>query len=91
MLYELLAGATPFARQNAPETFAAILRDEPAPLGAAAPEPLARVVARALRKDPAGRHATALELAHDLERAGRAITAESNVATIRIPEVKRAN
>jgi predicted ATPase len=84
MLYEMLSGARPFSGHNAPEVFLAILGREPEPLDRVArvPEPLARLVERALAKDVAERVQTALELVRELERVGRAITAELNVVTI---------
>jgi predicted ATPase len=48
------------------------------------PDSLARLVERALSKNAGERHASALELARELERVGSAITAESRVVTIPI-------
>jgi serine/threonine-protein kinase len=60
VLYELLAGRRAF------DTFAALLRDEPAPLDA--PAPVRTVVLRCLRKRAADRYQDARELRQALEQ-----------------------
>ena len=72
MLYELCAGARPFAGANAVELFIALDRDEPVPPSRRNPEvpaPVERVILRCLRKDPAARYPDAGALLRDLERA----------------------
>jgi eukaryotic-like serine/threonine-protein kinase len=70
MLYEMLTGKTPF---RGPNPFAVMndrLVNNPIPPRELYPEispELQEVVYRALRRDPAGRYATADEFAHDLE------------------------
>jgi serine/threonine protein kinase len=70
MLYEMLTGNTPF---RGPNPFAVMndrLVNNPIPPRELDPEispELQEVVYRALRRDPAGRYATAGEFAHDLE------------------------
>ncbi len=61
VLYEMLAGRAPFQGATATEVIAAAQGTEPPPLRLRAPG-LPRVVARCLRKNPAGRHQTAAEL-----------------------------
>jgi serine/threonine protein kinase len=53
VLYEMLAGTAPFARENPSETLAAILRDEPdwTALPAATPSAIHKLLRRCLRKD----------------------------------------
>ena len=68
--YELLTGVHPFRRSTPGETLAAILRDEPPPLGSsgsALPPAVGRVVARCLEKDPAERPGSARDLGFYLD------------------------
>ncbi|HSD72172.1 MAG TPA: serine/threonine-protein kinase [Thermoanaerobaculia bacterium] len=72
VLYEMLTGDNPFRRNNAVDTFTAIMRDDPPPL----PEKLGPasshvvpVLARALAKKPEERYPSARELASDLREA----------------------
>jgi tetratricopeptide (TPR) repeat protein len=70
LLYEMLAGRRPFAGEDAQGVLSSILTQEPEPLARLRPDvppALARVVARALAKDPAGRYAGAAALLADLE------------------------
>jgi roadblock/LC7 domain-containing protein len=71
MLYEMATGKRAFARASAPETMAAVIRDEPEPLVTAAPDtpvPLRWIVERCLAKDPDERYAATRDLARDLAR-----------------------
>ncbi|MEZ5283719.1 MAG: hypothetical protein R2712_02690 [Vicinamibacterales bacterium] len=73
MLYEMLTGRRAFDRGNPIETLAAILKDEPEPIGAANPRippPLAWIVERCLAKAPEGRYAATADLLHDLRAVG---------------------
>ena len=70
VLYEMLAGARPFAGATAPDTQSAILNAEPAdlPVGERAiPLALERVVRRCLEKQPEQRFQSASDLAFALE------------------------
>ncbi|THV42173.1 serine/threonine-protein kinase [Glycomyces buryatensis] len=67
--YECLSGATPFRRPSAAAVISAHLRDEPPPLPASVPAPVAAVVMRALAKQPSHRPPTADAFAKDLEAA----------------------
>ncbi|MGZ5427925.1 MAG: protein kinase domain-containing protein [Thermoanaerobaculia bacterium] len=70
VLYEMLSGKRPFHRGTAPETLAAILREEPPDLAETnkniSPE-LERIVRRCLEKEPARRFQSAGEVIFDLE------------------------
>ena len=69
ILYELVTGARAFQRPSSVETLSAILRDEPAPLAAVAPqapEGLRWIVERCLTKEPEERYASTRDLARDL-------------------------
>ena len=68
ILYELLSGRRAFSRDTAPETMAAILKEDPPELNAATPMPpaLVRIVNRCLEKSPSTRFQTASDLAFAL-------------------------
>jgi TolB-like protein/cytochrome c-type biogenesis protein CcmH/NrfG len=69
VLYEMLAGHTPFEGRTATDVITAILESDPQPLKHRAPgvpPALQSVVARSLRKDPAERYQTAQEMLSDL-------------------------
>ncbi len=71
VLHEMIAGQRAFVRKTGAETLAAILRDEPPPLGrtlAGLPEDLEAILRRCLAKEPAQRFATAHELETELGR-----------------------
>jgi eukaryotic-like serine/threonine-protein kinase len=68
VLYEMLSGQRAFAGDSPITTLAAILREEPPQLRNISPE-LDRIVMRCLRKDPAGRFQTMLDVMHALEDA----------------------
>ena len=70
VLFEMLVGQRPFTGSSSADTIAAILREEPATLGATTPNlppALARIVYRCLEKDPAARFQAASDLAFSLE------------------------
>jgi hypothetical protein len=67
VLYEMLGGRRPFDGASAPETLAAVLRQEPAPLANDQPPGAARIVERCLQKDPARRFQSADDLAFALD------------------------
>jgi eukaryotic-like serine/threonine-protein kinase len=73
VFYEMLTGDNPFRRNNAVETFTAIMREDPAPLpdkiGPPPRDVIAPILARALAKNPEQRYPTAQELASDLREA----------------------
>ena len=80
ILYEMVSGRRAFARASAPETMAAIIREEPAPLAMAAPEtpiPLRWIVERCLAKDREERYAATKDLAHDLARLREGVSGGS--------------
>ena len=70
VLHEMLTGAPPFGNEIPSDVLYAILEDEPPQIRSLrpeVPEALERVVAKALAKRPANRHASAVELAGELE------------------------
>ncbi len=73
MLYEMVASRAPFAGETPSEVIAAILRDDPMPLAEDIPERLREIIAKALRKDCAGRYQSATELLADLNQCKQAM------------------
>ncbi len=70
VLYEMLAGTRPFKGASVAETLTAIIREEPEPLAAAAPQvpaPVRWLVERLLAKDARGRYESTADLARDLK------------------------
>ncbi|HET7694128.1 MAG TPA: protein kinase [Vicinamibacterales bacterium] len=81
VLYEMLTGRRPFAHTSDLALVAAILRDDPPPIrtvNPAVPADVARIVDRALAKDPASRYRDAGELRAALA-AALARTAQAHV------------
>jgi serine/threonine-protein kinase len=66
VFYEMLSGTKAFRGGSKVEILSAVLRDEPAPTNA--PEALARIVSRCLRKAPAERFQTMAEVKAALEQ-----------------------
>ena len=79
VLYEMVTGASPFAGETPTDRLLAILERDPPP-PRQAPPGLVRLLARALSKDRAGRHADAAELAAELERLRSELAAASVLA-----------
>jgi Tol biopolymer transport system component len=69
VLYEMLAGVSPFRRDTPAETMTAILREDPPELGEAVscPPPLRRILQHCLDKDPEARFQSARDLVFNLE------------------------
>lgn len=71
VLYELLAGAPPFADANVARTLVRIVQEDPPPprrLAPSIPPDLETIALKCLEKDPARRYASAQALADDLGR-----------------------
>jgi eukaryotic-like serine/threonine-protein kinase len=66
IVYEMLSGKQAFARDSAVETMAAIVRDEPEPLGGKIPPPLKWLVERCLEKDSVRRYDSSRDLYQQL-------------------------
>lgn len=67
VLYEMVVGRPPFARDTSADAHAAVLRDEVPPLPSSVPPLFARVVMRCLEKVPEARHQSAHDVALLLE------------------------
>jgi eukaryotic-like serine/threonine-protein kinase len=92
VLYEMATGDNPFRRNNAADTFSAIMRDEPPPLDPSlgpVPVELPLTIGRALAKKPEERYPTARELADDLRgvqsRIARPASETTTAATVDRP------
>lgn len=68
-LYELVTGRLPFSSRVVPNLLGQILHEEPAPLDAHVPAPLAAVIRRCLVKEPGGRYANGAALGRALAAA----------------------
>ncbi|HEY1250591.1 MAG TPA: protein kinase [Thermoanaerobaculia bacterium] len=69
VLYEMATGVRAFRRETAVDTMAAILHEEPEPIGRlndALPAPLRWTIERCLAKDPEKRYASTADLAREL-------------------------
>jgi eukaryotic-like serine/threonine-protein kinase len=87
VLYEMLSGRPPFARQTTADTVAALLTAEPPDLSAApmpVPPALEQAVLRALQKDPDSRFQTAQDLAFAL-RMISGVSRSSGIAPLAPP------
>ncbi len=81
VLHEMLSGERAFAGDSLAEVLGAVLRDEPRPV--AAPEALARIVARCLRKSPAQRFQSMAEVKTALEQClARQEDSETSIAVL---------
>jgi Tol biopolymer transport system component len=72
ILYEMVAGQRPFQGKTAPETLAAIIRDDPRSVALVRPDtpaPLRWIIERCLAKDPEERYASTRDLSRDLAGA----------------------
>ena len=81
VMYECLAGVSPFRRETMPATFAAIVRDPPKPL--AVRDDVAAIVGRLLAKRPDERPDSAAQVAESLSRI---LGAQSGTTTAPMPQ-----
>jgi serine/threonine protein kinase/Flp pilus assembly protein TadD len=104
VLYELLAGVTPFQGKSTSETFANVINREPAPLALSeshASHELERIVSQMLRKDRNERYQTCTDLLTDLkalkaeiafdEKLGNSRAIGTNNATALLPQHTEGN
>ena len=92
MLYEMATGKPAFKRGTAAQTLAAIIEDEPEPIGTAAPKtpaPLRWVIERCLSKESAGRYTATDDLARELSDLRDHISELSSGTGITVEEPRR--
>jgi len=98
VLYEMLTGKRAFDAPSSTALLAAVMRDEPTPVGELkrdVPPEVRRIVSRCLKKKPAERYPSAVELAHDARQcrdllfpeSGGALTPARIVRAARRPRV----
>lgn len=79
VLYEMISGKNPFARDNKAETISTILVSQPQPLksnGSQLPRELNRIVQKCLEKERSERYQSASELLADLEMLKKEVDGE---------------
>ncbi|HMF56993.1 MAG TPA: protein kinase [Pyrinomonadaceae bacterium] len=90
VLYEMVAGRSPFEGATVTDVLAAILNKEPAPLARYqrnVPEALEWIVTKALTKDRDGRYQTAKEFFTDLRRLRQRLEFEAEMERSVAPEL----
>lgn len=93
VLYEMVAGAHPFAADHEAAMLYRIVNDEPTPLATHCEEvlrPLEEIILRTLSKDPADRYQTMEDLASSLETSSSESSAPVTVASLSILSGARA-
>jgi serine/threonine protein kinase len=82
VLYELLAGRSPFEAPNELEMLKKIVHAAPAPLPDGTPDLLRMTVDKALEKEPGDRYQTMQDLAADLRRVARKPASSQTAMTV---------
>ena len=81
ILQEMVTGSHPFRRATGPDTLAALVRDDPPPIsGTEAAGELSSIVGKALRKQPAERHASAQQMEAELRSLRERLTAAGRMS-----------
>ena len=84
VFYHLIAGRKPFAAGSLPLVMRKVLEEDPSPV-TEAPSAVARIISKALQKDPAARYQSMEQLRSDLDRVGEAEEREATVLIQRSP------
>jgi serine/threonine protein kinase/Flp pilus assembly protein TadD len=87
VMYELIAGQTPFKRNNDAATLHAIVSETPEPLArykSDVPQELQRIVSKSLAKNSAERYQSASDLSSDLRSLGRSLESGEHTSTGRV-------
>jgi serine/threonine protein kinase len=90
MLYEMIAGRSPFAAPSGSDVLAAILQNEPAPLARFepdAPAELQRILTKTLRKDRSKRYQSVQDLLLDLQALREDLQSHARVESAPIATV----
>ncbi len=91
LLYEMIAGKTPFAGDSMSETFANLINAEPpalSPFAVNLPNKFQRIVSKMIRKDKDERYQTAQELAVDLKVVRQDLEIENKLGFSTIHDTK---
>jgi eukaryotic-like serine/threonine-protein kinase len=88
VLYEMLAGRTPFGGESAVEIALQHVQMQPPPLPSDTPRSLGRVIVRALAKDPADRYQSAAAMADALARAREGAGASASQTDTPAPDAE---
>jgi eukaryotic-like serine/threonine-protein kinase len=91
VLYEMLAGKTPFIGESTNDTIAAILRSEPEPLGGDTPNDLRRIIRRTLQKQPGERYQTVKDLLLDIRDLKRELEFSEELERSHMPNLSRSS
>ena len=89
LLYEMIAGGTPFGGDSTLDVFASLVNKDPEPLSRFArdvPDELERIVSKTLRKNPDERYQTMKGLVADLKELKERITVEDKISRELRPE-----
>ena len=93
LLYEMIAGRTPFAGGSISETFANLINSEPQPLSRFSenvPDELQRIVAKTLRKNKDERYQTMKDLLTDLKNLRENLAFNEKLERSHPPNVENA-
>lgn len=90
VLYEMLAGESPFAGETANDSIAAILTKDPAPLPAEVPYELHKFLRRALQKKPDDRYQTVKDFLLDVQDLKRELEVSEEIERSQIPSNLRS-
>ncbi len=85
VLYELASGKRAFHRASAPETMAAIIREDADPLPGTVPVPLRWVIERLLAKDPAERYDSTRDLYRELKQIRDRLSQSTSAVQVAAP------
>jgi len=85
VLYELTSGKRAFRRESAPETMAAMIRDDAEPLPPRVPAPLRWVIERLMAKDPAERYDSSRDLYRELRQIRDRLSQTASAVTSTVP------
>ncbi len=92
VLYEMLAERQPFAGETISDAIAAILKNEPAPLGENTPPELNRIIRKTLQKNVDERYQTVKDLLLDLKNLKRELEFSEEIERSHTPSfAKSAN
>ncbi len=89
VLYELANGKRAFQRGSAPETMAAIIREDAEPLPGSVPAPLRWVIERLLAKQPSERYDSTRDLYRELKQIRDGLSQATSAETPAVPLAPR--